>query len=308
MIIRSLLLLLPLSLWAWYVIQPSRTSREITASFLGFVWAFLIALMLNSALVSHAAIHFTVNDNLFYGVPLDWVFAQAAITGALVPLARSWIGSIWIRILIQISMVTLTCSLSYIDYKTVSIILMVLLHITLVAIPAMLLADWTAIDTNIGKRAILQSLAWTVLLFWFFPSVIFHLAAGNWNAFITRAPLLTGLYLLPLLLPAYLLISALYQFAIEGSGTAFPYDPPKRLVTKGVYQYISNPMQAGISLAVGWWGVVIQSTWVSVSAIIAVILFVVFKDVCNGSCAIGKNNSEWEEYQNKVPKWFPNLK
>jgi protein-S-isoprenylcysteine O-methyltransferase Ste14 len=169
----------------------------------------------------------------------------------------------------------------------------------------MYLSDWTATDTHIGKRAILQSLAWAVLLFWLFPSLIFNLTADNWSGFLQRDTLTMGLFLLPLLLPAYLLISALYHFAVQGEGTAFPYDPPKKLVTQGVYRYISNPMQVGISLAMGWWGVVIQSLWVSISAVIAVILFIVFKDVCNGSCAIGKNNPDWEEYQRTVPKWYP---
>ena len=40
-------------------------------------------------------------------------------------------------------------------------------------------------------------------------------------------------------------------------------------------------------------------------AVIAVILFIVFKDVCNGSCAIGKESEEWQTYQVAVPQWMP---
>ena len=108
-----------------------------------------------------------------------------------------------------------------------------------------------------------------------------------------------------MIIPTSLIISALYQFAVEGGGTAFPYDPPKKLVTGGIYRYISNPMQTGICILMGWYGIVLQSAWIIFSAVIAVILFIVFKDVCNGSCAIGKESEAWQAYQAAVPKWMP---
>ena len=308
MIVRSLLLLLPLSLWAWFIIQPRWTSRDITATFLGFVWSFHASLVISILFVSNSTLVFPVDDTLFYGVPLDWIIAQSVIMGALVPLTRLWGWHTGLRLLLQATVIA-------ISYWSVMIVFdewlftgVVLLMTIVAAIPAMLLSDWTAMDRHIGKRATLQAVAWAALLFWLFPSLIFYLTADDWSVFLQRNVIITGLYLFPLLLPAYLLINALYHFAIEGQGTAFPYDPPKRLVTQGVYQYISNPMQVGISFAMGWWGIVIQSLWVSISAIIAIVLFVVFKDVCNGSCAIGLNNPEWEAYQRTVPKWWPRLR
>ena len=136
-------------------------------------------------------------------------------------------------------------------------------------------------------------------------SSVFHLTPDSWQELLQRDLFITVLYGLPMILPASLLISALHQFAVEGDGTAFPYDPPKILVTGGVYQYISNPMQLGICLMMGWWGFILHSVWISISAFIALILFIVFKDVCNGSCAIGKGNQQWEAYQKVVPKWIP---
>lgn len=308
MIIRSLLLLLPLGLWAWLIIYQRWTSREITATFLGFVWSFHTSLILNIIFLSTNTFKFSVHDNLFYGVPLDWIISQSIIMGALVPLARLWGWNTGLRLLLNVSLITLIYTFGNVILDGMTLAWIVFFVTALAAIPAMFLSDWTATDTHIGKRSVLQALAWTIFLFWFFPSSIFHLTVDNWLVLLQRDVFNIGLYLLPLLLPAYLLISALYYFAIQGDGTAFPYDPPKRLVTQGVYRYISNPMQVGISLAMGGWGIVIQSLWVSVSAVIAVILFIVFKDVCNGSCAIGLNNPEWDEYQRTVPKWWPRFK
>jgi steroid 5-alpha reductase family enzyme len=56
-----------------------------------------------------------------------------------------------------------------------------------------------------------------------------------------------------------------------------------------------------------WWGVVLQSVLVSSSAVVAVLLFIVFKDICNGSCAIGEKDPAWYHYQKEVPKWVPRL-
>jgi len=305
MIIRSLILLLPLSLWAAVFLGQRLSAREITASLLGFVWVFQASLGLNILAIETDTWTFLVEDNLFYGIPLDWIMAQSIVVGTLVPLSRNWGWSIIGRLLFQaVMLITIYCSIDLVFLKTASALL-VLLLIFLSSGLALLLSDWTAKDIHIHGRAFFQSLAWAGLLFWLFPSIVFHLTADSWIALLQRDLLFNGLLFLPLLIPAYLLCNALYQFAEIGKGTAFPYDPPKRLVTTGVYRYISNPMQLGICLAMGWWGVILESLWVILSALVAVILFTVFKDVCNGSCTIGNDNQEWIDYQASVHKWWP---
>jgi len=308
MIVRGLMLLLPLALWAYVFINQCVPRKEITASFMGFVWAFHSVLILNVILVYKGIWDPAIQDNMFYGVPLYWVFSQAIILGALIPLGRLLGVSSAVRHLAQVGMIVLiyyAAGLAFTGFKAAMIVISVYAFCSTLA---MALSDWTASDTHIRARSVLQALAWTVLLLWLFPSAVFYLTANSWNAVLHRDLVTTALFLLPLLIPAGLLIGALYQFATEGDGTAFPYDPPKRLVTGGIYQYLSNPMQVGICLMMFWWGFVIQSMWVTFSSIIAVILFIVFKDVCNGSCAIGKGNKEWEAYQQTVPKWLPRLR
>jgi len=309
MIIRSLFLLLPLAIWTIIFINTRISRREITASFLGFVWAFLSSLILNVFMLQQNIWHISLDDNLFYGIPLDWIFSQAIIIGALIPLLRlsdqiqGW--HLRVRNFLQfifIFFIYSSAGLILIEIQGVIIILSIFF---LCAGPAMLLSDHTAYDTHIRSRSFLQAIAWAGLLLWMFPSSVFHLTPDSWQDLLQRDLIITILYGLPMILPTSLIFSALYQFAIEGDGTAFPYDPPKTLVTGGIYQYISNPMQLGICLMMGWWGFMLNSVLVSISALIAFILFMVFKDVCNGSCAIGKGNPLWEAYQKTVPKWIP---
>lgn len=308
MIIRSLLLLLPLAIWTYVYININVPRKDITASFLGFVWAFFAALLLNIIFLQNKLWQLSINDNLFYGVPLDWIFSQAIIVGAIIPLGRLTGITKYPQYIIQLLMTGIIYYSAGLEFTTLNSGLVILCILALCSAPAMLLSEWTANDTHIRSRSLLQALTWACLLLWLFPSVIFYLTEDSWQVLLQRDLLITGIYLLPLIFPAILIISALYQFAIEGDGTAFPYDPPKRLVTGGVYKHLSNPMQLGICLMMLGWGFVVHSLWVSVSALIAFILFIVFKDVCNGSCAIGEGNREWEFYQKSVPKWIPRLK
>ncbi|MDH5368580.1 MAG: hypothetical protein OEW99_01055 [Gammaproteobacteria bacterium] len=307
MIIRSLLLLLPMSIWAGLIISKRLSSREITASFLGTVWVFHVTLMINIIVLNLGSWSILVNDSLFYGVPMDWIISQSIVAGALIPFTRSLNWSIGVRLFLQSLFIVMMYYFGDVillgDYAEWSVLSIIVLS----SFPALFLSDWTANDSYIYGRSFLQSLSWGFLLFWMFPSTVFYLTSDSWASFLDRGIIANSFYLLPLLIPIFLIASALYQFAVEGDGTGFPYDAPKRLVTGGIYSYISNPMQLGICLGMSWWGIVVDSVFVFVSALVALCLFVVFKDVCDGSCAIGRDSAEWKKYQRITPKWWPRL-
>jgi protein-S-isoprenylcysteine O-methyltransferase Ste14 len=43
-----------------------------------------------------------------------------------------------------------------------------------------------------------------------------------------------------------LFAASLRHFAIHGLGTLAPWDPPRRLVVRGPYRYVRNPMISGV--------------------------------------------------------------
>ena len=54
----------------------------------------------------------------------------------------------------------------------------------------------------------------------------------------------------PLLLGVAIYVWCARDFATRGQGTPAPYDPPRRLVMSGFYQFVRNPIYVGVLLIV----------------------------------------------------------
>jgi protein-S-isoprenylcysteine O-methyltransferase Ste14 len=285
---RALLLLLPVAVWIGLFLKGRFSTTEHTAALFSFFWQFQASLIV--------ALVFTPNRIL-----IDLLIGQSVTIGAINSLLLIKHGAgystlVGAGLLFVFAPVTSQFSLWY------------LVSLLFVCVPSLLLASWTAWNSHIYLRAALQTLCWACMLLWFFPNAVFSQLHGGWEILLNRSLVGNAIYLTPLLVPGLILLNATYQFAVEGNGTGFPYDPPNRLVTTGIYKYISNPMQLGICLLMFFWGVALMSVWICASALVAGFLFVVFKDICNGSCAIGKTDPNWEAYQQNVPRWLPRFK
>ena len=54
-------------------------------------------------------------------------------------------------------------------------------------------------------------------------------------------------------------ISAAFEFAERGGGTPIPFDPPRRLVTSGIYRYCANPMQVSCTVVMFVWALLLAN-------------------------------------------------
>jgi protein-S-isoprenylcysteine O-methyltransferase Ste14 len=284
------------------ILSPRHSPRTRGASFLAYAWHCQTALLVNIAAVRLGLWSFAADKHLFHGVPIELIFGQAILLGPVNVLLLRRVAT---RLALAVGALVAIYNASAIVLAQPSVWWGIAGLAAVAAWPSLKLAEWTMTDRRVVARSLLQSIAWVCLLFWLFPSIIFANTGQSWQPFLGRPICLNALLLAPMLLPAGIIFSALRQFAIEGDGTGFPYDPPKRLVTGGVYAYVSNPMQLGICLAMAWWGVVTASIAIALASVVALMLFLVFKDVCNGSCAIGERDPNWARYQREVPKWFP---
>lgn len=291
-ILQSVVLLCVATLITVAILMRNYSSRALTAAFFSGLWLFHCGNLLQAQSLPLGIFSpsFVEQTGFFHS------FAMALSCGVL-PILLLGKGS-WLRLYAGGFVLLLVCFNLYLIGD-------ILAYMIFGSTPAILLGKLTIDGRWVGLRSTLQTVSWLCTYLWFLPSLLFSLSAQSWQVLIENDLIANMTLLWPMLLPMGLLAIALYQFAIEGEGTAFPFDPPLRLVKSGIYGYISNPMQLSICTLLAYWGYALQSVLVMMTALVALLLFVVFKDVCNGSCAIGKKDPLWSVYQANVPKWLP---
>ena len=94
-------------------------------------------------------------------------------------------------------------------------------------------------------------------------------------------------------------------FALIGRGTPAPFDPPRRLVIRGPYRFVRNPMYIGAGLALAGAALFFGSTpLVGYTALFFLIThgFVVWYEEPTLRRLFG---GEYEAYCNDVRRWMP---
>ena len=104
---------------------------------------------------------------------------------------------------------------------------------------------------------------------------------------------------------AAIALSCVFAFAFIGKGTPAPFDPPRRLVVRGPYRVVRNPMYIGASLAVAGAALFYESA--ALAAFVAGFwlvthLFVVIYEEPTLRRIFGP---EYLEYCRHVHRWLP---
>jgi protein-S-isoprenylcysteine O-methyltransferase Ste14 len=101
-----------------------------------------------------------------------------------------------------------------------------------------------------------------------------------------------------------LLLWCVGVFYREGRGTLAPWDPPRALVTTGVYGLSRNPMYVAVVLVLCGWALGFRSLPLAAYAIIVMIGFhlrVVFGE----EPWLARTHGEaWTRYTARVPRWM----
>ena len=96
-----------------------------------------------------------------------------------------------------------------------------------------------------------------------------------------------------------------WDFAAFGRGTPAPIDAPKRLVVRGLYRYVRNPMYVGVLTVISGWIVMFGATALLAYALclwITVHLFVIFYEERRLGQLFG---AEYQDYRARVGRWLP---
>ena len=95
-----------------------------------------------------------------------------------------------------------------------------------------------------------------------------------------------------------------FDFGSFGRGTPAPIDPPKKLVTRGLYRYSRNPMYVGVLTVVFGWAILYRSRGVAVYALVIALCFYSFVVFFEEPILRKRFGAEYERYCGEVPRWL----
>ena len=105
-----------------------------------------------------------------------------------------------------------------------------------------------------------------------------------------------------------LFASSLRRFATEGEGTLAPWDPPRRLVVRGPYRYVRNPMISGVILILFGEALLLLSRVHLMWALTFVAMNVLWIPLFEEPQLAARFGEDYEEYRRNVPRLFPRLR
>jgi len=139
-------------------------------------------------------------------------------------------------------------------------------------------------------------LPFTVLVLvplWIEKDIAIHM---SFNLFLGSILILCGLTIMVLTISSFMRI---------GKGTLAPWSPTKKLVVRGLYRYVRNPMILGVLTVLLGEALCLQSTniliWACAFFVINTIYFILYEEP-NLEERFG---GEYRDYKNQVPRWWP---
>jgi len=93
-------------------------------------------------------------------------------------------------------------------------------------------------------------------------------------------------------------------FAFIGRGTPAPFDPPRKLVIRGPYRYVRNPMYIGAALALCGAALFYRSIWLFGYTILFLLVTHVFVVTYEEPTLRRMFGADYEAYRGRVRRWL----
>lgn len=104
------------------------------------------------------------------------------------------------------------------------------------------------------------------------------------------------------------LLSSVRHFLILGQGTLAPWDPPRMLVTHGMYRFTRNPMYIAVLLVTAGWSIGAGSPLLAGYTVCLGLGFHLRIILAEEPRLKNKFGPEWNSYRKNVNRWIPRLK
>lgn len=104
-----------------------------------------------------------------------------------------------------------------------------------------------------------------------------------------------------------LAVSTIRMFITAGEGTIAPWDPPQRLVVRGVYRHVRNPMITGLCLVLLGEALLAASPPLLGLFAVGVIVNVIYIPLSEEPGLVRRFGDDYLAYKRNVPRWIPRL-
>jgi protein-S-isoprenylcysteine O-methyltransferase Ste14 len=306
--VRIATLYLPLAAAIFAALLHPRRQRMFAGCLVSLLWALPALLVLQRInLIEHWWSFQVVGPSLL-GMPLECYFGWAILWGLVPQLtfrALSLPGVVVLMGALDLWMMPLATPLLQLPQHWR---MGELVAIVLVLLPAVCIARWTMQQTHLALRALVQVVTAGMLFLFLLPEVTFALrpTAGLrsvWQPLLEMQPVFRQIAVQLILMLAVPGLSAVAEFAQRGFGTPIPYDPPKRLVTTGIYRYCANPMQISCMVVMLLWAAVLRSPWLVVAAVVAALYSAGIAHWDEERDLADRFGDPWRSYRKFVPNW-----
>jgi protein-S-isoprenylcysteine O-methyltransferase Ste14 len=304
-IIRALGLFIPVgvtvALWLWR--EPG--VRERGAVYLATLWNMAALLGTHLVATRLGLWSFDADGGLFLGMPVDLYIGWALLWGAIPVLAFPSLSLpplVALFLLVDLLLMPACAPVvrlgdGWLRGEAVALLTALL--------PAQLLGRWTRDDRHLGGRAALQAVLFPALTFGVLTAMVIEQTEGSWRPLFELGRWERALWIDLLAVPIIIGLGAVQEFARRGEGTPFPFDPPRRLVTSGLYAYLTNPMQVAASLLLVEWGILLQSLPVAAAGAMAAIYSAGIAWWDEREDMSRRFGEEWSIYRSHVRPWIP---
>jgi protein-S-isoprenylcysteine O-methyltransferase Ste14 len=106
---------------------------------------------------------------------------------------------------------------------------------------------------------------------------------------------------------AAIALSCILAFVFLGKGTPAPFDPPRRLVVRGPYRFVRNPMYVGAGLALAGAALFYGSIPLLIYAVLFGLMMHAFVLLYEEPTLRGAFGADYEAYCGNVGRWWPKL-
>lgn len=176
---------------------------------------------------------------------------------------------------------------------------------TCLLVPSLFMSKWTASRTQLGLRCGMLVPAFGGI----FLGIPLLVECGDLAGFLSRWQALSGLHQSMFLAAGFALsapgLTAVRDLALSGHGTPVPLDPPRRLVTHGIYAFVRNPMQLSMTALLLLESLFLWNPWPAILALIGIVYSEGLARWSENQDMRDRFGENWLRYHDSVRPWWP---